>query len=181
MKKLVFAITMCMAAMNANSQVITSKTIDNVYEKVINQTSGNLVYHAERTQGNITTMYTYQKVSTPQGEVTLKPSLKHEYTYTPDDMLSSRVTYRWSNEQNSWLCVARLNYTLTDDSYCAEYSRYNHETHRFEQPQERMVYALYLDDAVNYITYYHRDDTLSPFRLVSQVVVNDQPLLYAMK
>ena len=80
-----------------------------------------------------------------------------------------------------WLCVARLNYTLTDDSYCAEYSRYNHETHRFEQPQERMVYALYLDDAVNYITYYHRDDTSSPFRLVSQLVVNDQPLLYAMK
>ena len=57
MKKLVFATLMCVAAMSAKAQVITSKTVNNVYEEVINQKDGSFVYNAEQDgNGNITVL-----------------------------------------------------------------------------------------------------------------------------
>ena len=80
MKKLAFAILMCVAAMSAKAQVLTSKTVNNVYETVINQNDGDFAFNAERTGSDITTMYVYKKDANHKGIVTLKPHMKYEYS-----------------------------------------------------------------------------------------------------
>ena len=54
---------MCVAAMSAKAQVLTSKTINNVYEAVTNQTNSDYAFNAEWTGKDITTMYVYKKDS----------------------------------------------------------------------------------------------------------------------
>ena len=181
MKKLVFATLMCVAAMSANAQVLTSKTVSNVYEQVSNQTDGDFAYNAERTAGDITTMYVYQKVYNRKGEVSLRPHLKYAYDYAADGTLTCRVTYRWSNNLHDWVSAARYDYTLDYGSYRAEYSRYNHQTDSFDQPVERMVYILFPNDMVNYVSCYHRNRPAAPFQLVYETPVNGQPPLIAEK
>ena len=48
MKKFVFATLMCVAAMSAKAQVLTSETVNNVYEAVSNKADGDYCYNAER-------------------------------------------------------------------------------------------------------------------------------------
>lgn len=144
MKKLVLAAMMCVAAMSTKAQVLTSKTINNVYEAVTNQTNSDYAFNAEWTGKNITTMYVYKKDSSHKGMVTLKPHLKYEYSYAADGTLASRVAYHWTDSQNGWICAARHEYTLDGDKYYAEYSRYNHTTNSFDLPVEKMVYSLLL-------------------------------------
>ena len=72
MKKLVFATLMCVAAMSAKAQVITSKTVNNVYEEVINQTDSRFVFNAERDDnGNITALNVYSEETPRKGVVSL--------------------------------------------------------------------------------------------------------------
>ena len=181
MKKLVFATLMCLAAMSAKAQVLTSKTVSNVYEQVSSQTESDYAFNAERTAGDITTMYVYQKTLNRKGEVSQHPHLKYAYEYAADGTLASRVTYRWSNSLRDWLCASRYDYTLEHDSYRAEYSRYNHQTDSFDQPVERMVYTLFNGDMVNCVSCYHRERPTSPFQLDCQVAVSGLPQLFAGK
>ena len=58
---------MCVAAMSAKAQVLTSKTINNVYEAVNNQTNSDYAFNAEWTGKDITTMYVYKKDSSHNG------------------------------------------------------------------------------------------------------------------
>ena len=82
MKKLVFATLMCVAAMSARAQVLTSETVNHIYsETVFNTTNGDYCFNADKNGNDITTLYVYQKVSGPKGNVTLIPHLKHEYDY----------------------------------------------------------------------------------------------------
>lgn len=179
MKKLVFFTMMCVAAMSAKAQVLTSETVNNVYEKVINQTEGDFYYNAEMTGKDITTMYVYKNNCCRNGQVTLMPHLKYEYTYAADGTLTSRVAFRWVESQNDWVCAARFDYTLADGKYSAEYSRYNHTTNSFDQPTEKMVYSLMPGDSVNYVSCYYRDNPSSLFQLISETAVIDQFILLA--
>ena len=149
MKKLAFAILMCVAAMSAKAQVLTSKTVNNVYETVSNQTEGNFVFNAERNGNDITTMYVYQKAGS-KGNVSLTPHMKYEYQYTTDGTLASRVSYRWIDDE--WKCMGRHDYNLVFGKYIAEYSRYNNTLGTFDQPIDKMVYSLMPDDSVNYVS-----------------------------
>ena len=81
MKKFVFATLMCVAAMSAKAQVLTSETVNNVYEAVSNKADGDYCYNAERKGKDITTMFVYQKATNSKGDITLKPHLKYEYDY----------------------------------------------------------------------------------------------------
>ena len=181
MKKLVFAILMCVAAMSAKAQVLTSETVNSVYSQVSNQTGGDFAYNAELTGKDITEMYVYQRLFDLEDETGLKTYLKYTYTYADDGMLTSRVTYRWNDGLCDWVTVARYDYTLANGSYYAEYSRYNHRTERFDQPVERIVYTLFQDDIVNCISYYHRESPAVPFQLVCKTAIDHQTLLIAEK
>ena len=180
MKQLVFATLMCMAAMSAKAQVLTSETVNHIYsEAVSNKTNSEFCFDADRNGNDITAMYVYQKAHDRKGNVMLTPHLKYAYDYASDGKLNSRVTYRWNECQNDWECSSRYDYTLTDEVYYAEYSRYNHQTNSFEQPTDMMVYTLYSDDSINHVASYHRDRPSVPFQLISETAVNEQPWLFA--
>ena len=181
MKKLVFATLMCVAAVSANAQVLTSETVNSVYDQVSTQANSDFVYNAEWTGKDITTMYVYQKAQGKKGDITLKPHLKYEYSYGTEGLLTSRVTYRWNSRLHDWTITARRDYTLANGRYIADYSRYNHKTVSFEQPMDRMVYTLELTDSVNYISFYHRNHPTDSFLLVSETVVQGLPLFLAKK
>lgn len=182
MKKLVFATLMCVAAMSARAQVLTSETVNHIYsEAVFNTTNGDYCFNADKKGNDITTLYVYQKVSGPKGNVTLIPHLKHEYDYASDGKLNNRVTYRWNDRQEDWECISRYEYTLTDEIYYTEYSRYNHRTKSFDQPTDMMVYTLYPDDSINHVASYHRNSPSAPFQLISEISVYEQPWLFAIK
>ena len=78
MKKLAFAILMCVTAMSVKAQVLTSKTINKVYEEVTNKTDGDFAFNAEWTGNDITTMFVYKKDYSRKGMVILKPHRKYE-------------------------------------------------------------------------------------------------------
>lgn len=179
MKKLVFATLMCVATMSADAQVLTSETVNNVYEKVSNQSDGDYAYNIEKTGKDITAMYVYKKNCSRKGMMTLKPHLKYEYTYAADGTLTSRVAYNWV--EGSWVCASRHDYTLTNGKYNAEFSRYNPTANSFDQPVDKMVYSLMPDDSVNNVSCYHRSCPTSEFQLVSTTSVRDLPVLFAVK
>ena len=157
--------------MSAKAQVITSETVNNTYEEVSGQTDGRFAYNAEWTGNDITTMYVYEKASTPKGLLNLKPHLKYAYSYAADGMLTSRVAYRWNDSLGDWVCTARYDFTSANGNYRAEYSRYNHETECFDQPVDRMDYSLMPDDSIDYVSCYHRDRQSPFFQLVSETTV----------
>lgn len=181
MKKLAFAFVMCLAAMSANAQVLTSETVNNVYEEVSNKANGKFYYNAERTGNNITAMYVYQNTGNGKGNVSLKPHRKYEYDYAADGTLKVRVTYCWNASNNNWERAARHAYTLDNNTYFAEYSRYNHKDEIFDQPIDKMVYKLHAKDSVNHVITYHRDDPSDPFRKISDTAVNEPFYLFARK
>ena len=182
MKKLVFATLMCVAAMSAKAQVLTSETVNHVYsEAVSDKTNNDFCFNAERKGNDITTMYVYQKARDNKGNVTLTPHLKYAYDYATDGTLNSRVTYRWNDRQDDWECNYRYDYILIDEIYYAEYSRYNHKTNGFDQPTDMMVYTMYPDDSISHVVSYHRDRPSAPFQLISEIAVSDQPWLFAKK
>ena len=123
MKKFVFATLMCVAAMSAKAQVLTSETVNNVYEAVAKTADGAYHNNAERKGNDITTMFVYQKATNSKGDITLTPHLKYEYDYALDGTLKNRVAYRWNDSHSGWECTARYDYTLTDNNYLAECSR----------------------------------------------------------
>lgn len=62
MKKIIFAIIIAIAsALSAHAQVLTSETINNVYEKMTHLPKSDFVFNAEWTDNDITTMYIYKK------------------------------------------------------------------------------------------------------------------------
>ena len=180
MKELLFAIIIAIAsALSANAQVLTSKTINNVYEEVSHQPKSHFAFNAEWKGNDIITMFVYKKDSDRNGMLTLKPHMKYEYAYAADGTLTTRVAYRWTDSRNNWTCMGRHDYTLTDDIYYAEYSRYNHATNSFDQPVEKMVYTLTPYGGTDYVSYYQRDLPSAPYQLVSATVITNQPLLLA--
>ena len=181
MKKLVFATLMCVAAMSAKAQVLTSETVNNVYKEMTNKSKSDYAYNAERTGNDITAMYVYKQVKGAKGDVTLKPHRKYEYKYAADGTVSSKVTYLWNEEENAWNCAARHDYSLTYSTYRAEYSRYNNLKKDFEKPMDRMVYTLIPGDSVNYVSCYHRDHPKAQMQLVSETAVTGTSNFLAKK
>ena len=96
MKQLVFAIiTAIIGVLNANAQVLTKETVNNLFDKMVYQSNSDFVFNAERTDSDITTMFVYQKNFDRKGTMTLKPHLKYDYSYDADGTLTSRIAYHW--------------------------------------------------------------------------------------
>ena len=66
-----------------------------------------------------------------------------------------------------------------DDTYSVEYSYYNNKTNSFEQPVDKMVYSLQPYSDVHNISYYRRQDSSTPYQLISEIQVTEMPLLFA--
>ena len=181
MKQLVFATMMCVAAMSAKAQVLTSETVNNVYEEVTNNSKSDYAFNAERQGDDITAMFVYKQVKGHKGNVTLKPHRKYEYTYDENGTLESKVTYVWNESEKNWMTAGRHDYTLTYSSYRAEYSHYNNKKQQFDQPLDRMVYSLIPGDSVNYVSTYHRETPTAQFQLVSETSVMGMPNFLAEK
>ena len=181
MKNLFFATLMCVAAMSAKAQVLTSETIKNVYEEVANQPKSDFVFNADFSGNYITAMYIYKKNGGGREMLTLTPSLKYEYTYDVDGKLAKKVTYRWDDCQNCWACASRYDYILDNDCYSVAYSRYNRTTNNFDAPVEKMVYSSKPYENVNYVSHYQREKVSSQFQLIDEMQVIGLPLLYAQK
>lgn len=182
MKKLVIAtLMMCVTAMSAKAQVLTSETVNNVYETVIHQTNGKYLFNAEWTGKDLTTMYVYKNVDNRKGMTTLKPHMKYEYAYAADGKLTSRTTFRWNDSLDRWTCASRHDYALVGTKYNAEYSRYNIATDSFDLPVEKMVYSLIPDVDVNYVCCYQLDQKSSDYQLVSETYVTTPSTLIAAK
>ena len=179
MKKIIIAIIIAIAsALSAKAQVLTSKTINNVYEKVSHQDKSDFVFNAEWTGSDITTMYIYKKDCNRNGILMLKPHLKYEYSYAEDGTLTSRVAYRYTDSLD-WMCTGRHDYTLDNGLYFAEYSRYNRATNSFDQPMEKMVYMLAPNDDVDYVGCYQRELPTAPYQIVSETAIAHPTLLLA--
>ena len=178
MKQLVFAAMMCVAAMSAKAQVLTSETVKNSYETVINLPESDFAYNADYTGDDITTMYVYQK-SVDGKDFKLTPYRKYEYTYAPDGTLTSKVSSQWDDMNMRWAIASRHDYTLNNDTYGIEYSHYNKQSDSFEQPVDKMVYSLQPYSDVHNISHYRRQDTSTPYQLISEIQVNEMPLLFA--
>ena len=173
MKKLVFATLMCAAAMSAKAQVITSETVNNVYEEVINQTDSRFVFNAERDgNGSITALNVYSEEIMSKGAVSLTPEYRYQYAYNADGMLSSRMKYVWRH--GDWQSAERYDYTLTGDSYNVEYSRWNNEKTRFDQPLGKMTYWLLPNESVASVACYYRHRDHAPMELEWQASVESQ-------
>ena len=181
MKKFVFATLMCVAAMSAKAQVLTSESVNNVFDKMIHSSKSNFAYNVEMNGNDITTMYVYKVKTTGNGLETLRQHMKYDYTYAADGTLTSKVTYHWNSDQNDWVCAARYDYTVGNDTYTVEYSRYNRKTASFDQPVDKIVYSLIPFDDVNNVSNYHREDSSSQFQLVSEMQVINLPILFAKK
>ena len=181
MKKILFATMMCVAAMSAKAQVITSENVKNAYETVSHQAKSKYAFNADFTDNNITTMYIYWKNYDLRDMLTLTPHLKYDYAYNADGKLTSRLTYRWDATSSKWTLAARHDYDLANDKYSVEYSRYNPVANRFDLPVEKMVYSLLPYDCVDSVSYYCREDSSSQLKLVSQTPITVQPNLLAEK
>ena len=182
MKQLVLAALMCLAAMSAKAQVLTSETVKNVHNELASKAKSDYVYNVDYTDNDITTMYVYKKDYADKDILLLKPYLKYDYTYASDGTLTNKVTYHWDSIKNCWTCATCHDYAVTTDGkYIVEYSRYNPDTDRFDQPSDRMVYSLIPYNGINSVSSYHREDPMSQFQLVGEMQVMDMPVLYALQ
>jgi hypothetical protein len=178
MKQFVFAAMMCVAAMSAKAQVLTSETVKKGYETVVNLPESDFVYNADYTEDDITTMYVYQK-SVDRKDILLTPHRKYEYTYAADGTLTSKVTSQWDDMNMRWAIASRHDYTLNPDTYSIEYSHYNKKADSFELPVDKMVYTLQPYSDVHNISHYRRHDASAPYQLISEIQVCEMPLLLA--
>ncbi len=176
MKKLALSAMMCLVAMTTNAQVITSEIVNNAYQSVATASDSKFAYNVECDDNNyITTMNVFNKTVLQNGDIELKPSCRYEYDYAADGMLLSRTKYVWQNE--GWQCVGQLQFTLTDDLYTVEYSRWNQNTTSFDPASEMMTYTLMPDNTAFNVSYSHRNHNAKSYRLAWQVSVTGQSTL----
>ena len=181
MKQFVFATLMCISALSAKAQVITSEAVKNAYVTASTQPKSDFVFNADYTDSTLTTMYIYKKHETDKHFQTLTPFKKYDYTYATDGTLTSKVTYQWDADSHRWTCASRHDYTLEAGKYSVIYSIYNPKTNRFEQPVDKMVYSLDPYADTSNVTIYHRNNSTSPLQVVSEIQLTEEPLLFAEK
>lgn len=158
---------MCLMAMAAEAQVLTSQTIRQCYEKAVMQTNvsddGNylFIYNADFDGDVVKTQYVFRQKRNGKGKIV--PVVRYSYQYGDDGLLISRVTYRW--HEGEWLCMGRHDYLLQADSYIMEYSRWNVFREKYDNPCEKTVLALLPDQTISDVYSYQRSGNSAPYQL----------------
>ena len=174
MKTLALSAMMCLVAMTSTAQVINSEIVNNAYQSVATASDSKFAYNVECDDNDyITTMNVFNKTVLQNGDIELKPSCRYEYDYAADGMLLSRTKYVWQNE--GWQCVGQLQFSLTDDLYTVEYSRWNQKTASFDAANEMMTYTLLPDSSTSNVCFYQRSLNGDSYKLSWQVSVTEQP------
>ena len=174
MKTLALSAMMCLAAMTSTAQVITADIVNISYQSVATASDSKFAYNVECDDNDyITTMKVFNKTVLQNGDIELKPSCRYEYDYASDGMLLSRTKYVWQKE--GWQCVGQLQFTLSDDLYTVEYSRWNQNTTSFDPASEMMTYTLMPDSSTSNVCFYQRSLNGDSYKLSWQVSVTGQP------
>ena len=156
MKKFMISSMMCLMALTSNAQVMTSATVDKIFDTVSQANDAEFVYNADRdADGNIATMVVYQEQTLRKGNFTLKPIYRYQYTYAADGKLTSRTKFVWN--KNQWLCAGRHNYSLDGGLYIATYSRWNKKKAQFDEPVGQITYTLLPDESIASVACYSRE------------------------
>ena len=174
MKKLVFAMMMCLTATMAQAQVLNKQTVSKAYDDAVMQNEREFAYNAEYDGDAITTLFVYKKVLGRRGAVTLTPTHQYQYAYDADGRLLSRTTLRWHKGQ--WLTTGRLDYAADLATYSVEYSRWNPRSQQFDRPAEKMTYTLIGDCVVDHVYCYQRLKGHDDYQLLWQTSVIGLPL-----
>ena len=178
MKKLMICSMMCLMAIAAEAQVLTSQTVRQCYEKAAAQENVSdddhylFIYNADFDGDAVKTQYVYQQKRSGKGKPV--PAVRYDYQYDDDGLLLSRVAYRW--HEGEWLCMGRHDYLLQDDSYVMEYSRWNVFRQRYDNPCEKTVLALLPDQTISEIYCYQRNGTTAPYQLTGHYSAISQSL-----
>jgi hypothetical protein len=170
MKKFMISSMMCLMALTSNAQVMTSATVDNVYDKVSLAGETEFVYNADRdADGKIATMVVYQQQSLRKGNFNLKPIYRYLYTYAADGVLTSRTKYVWRKQQ--WKCAGRHDYSLGAGLYTVSYSRWNKKKVCFDEPVGMITYTLLPDESIASVACYSRQRSNADLHLEWQAPV----------
>ncbi len=166
---------MCLMALTSNAQVMTSATVDKVYNTVSQTPDAEFVYNADRdADGNIAEMVVYQEQPQRKGSFTMKPVHRYQYTYAADGMLTSRTKYVW--HKNQWQCAGRHNYSLDGGCYTATYSRWNKKKAQFDMPVGQITYTLLPDASVAHVVCYTRQRSKTDMQLEWQASVESHTM-----
>ena len=175
MKKFMISSMMCLMALTSNAQVMTSATVDKVYNTVSLATDAEFVYNADRdADGNIAEMVVYQEKPLHKSSFTLTPVCRYQYTYAADGMLTSRTKYVW--RKNQWQCAGRHDYSLGAGLYTVSYSRWNKKKVDFDEPVGVITYTLLPDESVASVACYSRHTNKTNLHMDWQAPVESRSL-----
>jgi hypothetical protein len=175
MKKFMISSMMCLMALTSNAQVMTSATVDKIFDTVSQASDAEFVYNADRdADGKIATMVVYQEQPQRKGNFTLKPIYRYQYNYAADGMLTSRTKYVW--RKNQWQCAGRHSYSLDAGFYTATYSRWNKKKADFDEPVGKITYTLMPDESIASVACYTRQRSKTDLQLEWQAPVENHTL-----
>lgn len=171
MKKFMICSMMCLMTLISNAQVMTSATIDKIFDSASDVNGVEFFRNASRdANGQITTMEVYQNLSSDKDNAVLKPARRYLYEYDANGMLTCRTKFVW--KKNQWKCVGRYDYSLEAGVYTATYSRWNKKKASFDEPIGQIDYTLLPDETVASVAYYNRHHGHSAMRLEWQAPVD---------
>ena len=175
MKKFMISSMMCLMALTSNAQVMTSATVDKIFDTVSQANDAEFVYNVDRdADGKIATMVVYQEQPQRKGNFTLKPIYRYQYNYAADGMLTSRTKYVW--RKNQWQCAGRHSYSLDAGFYTATYSRWNKKKADFDEPVGKITYTLMPDESIASVACYTRQRSKTDLQLEWQAPVEKRTL-----
>ena len=170
MKKFMISSMMCLITLTSNAQVMTSATVDKIFDAVSQANDTEFVFNVDRdADGNIATMVVYQELLQRKADFTLKPIYRYQYAYAADSMLTSRIKYEWRKQQ--WQCVGRYDYSLASGCYTVTYSRWNKKKAQIDEPVGQITYTLLPNESIACVACYSRQRNKTDLQLEWQLPV----------
>ncbi len=84
----------------------------------------------------------------------------YKYTYTDNEMMESRITYRWDKNTGSWEVANKMNYEYDELTHTTtiKYAVWNQETETFDEPISKAVYQTLSDHLVTSYSRYEKEN-----------------------
>lgn len=147
--------------------IITAATVMAMYFNSVNSNGGRYVYNADIENGRVETISVYDNK-----DKYLSQKLQYNFLYDSQERLKSKEVLKWSRMNGSWEPAYRMDYTYTDTGYVLERREWDASAGLYCRAEEKMEYAMVLDNVVAVSTYKWSDDA-SGFVLADNVLVMD--------
>lgn len=137
--------------------IITAATIFAMYANVAVMDGSKYCYNADLENGQVTTLYVYDKV----GEL-LRQRLEYKYEYDEEGRLVTRETLRWDIESQEWRRENCLCFSYNEAGYSVEHCQWNKALQAYNEADEMAVYHYEFDGllSVNYMKRTNDSDTM---------------------